>query len=74
MDVNILSGALLLAVAAIAGGFGNALVYSRYLEGSARQPEMEGKLFTRAFIGIALVEALPVIAVAFGVMLFFGVI
>jgi F-type H+-transporting ATPase subunit c len=30
--------------------------------------------FTQTFIGIALVEALPIIAVAFGLMTVFGVI
>lgn len=74
MEISILAGAFLLAFAAIAGGIGNAMVYSRYIDGAFRQPEMEGKMFTRSFIGIALVEALPIIAVAFGIMLLLGII
>lgn len=74
MDLNILSGALMLAFAAIGGGIGNALVFGRYLEGVARQPEVQKTLFGQTFIGIALVEALPIIAVAFGIMLVLGII
>ncbi|MBA4602957.1 ATP synthase F0 subunit C [Thermoactinomyces mirandus] len=74
MDLNILAGALLLAFAAITGGIGNALVFSRYLDGVVRQPEVQRTLFAQTFIGIALVEALPIIAVAFGIMLVLGII
>lgn len=72
--MGLLAGAILLAAAAIAAGIGNGLVFGRYIEGVARQPEARGMLFTQTFIGIALVEALPIIAVAFGLMAVFGII
>jgi F-type H+-transporting ATPase subunit c len=68
MDMGVLAGAIMMAGAAIAAGIGNGLVFGRYLEGVARQPELRGTLFTQTFIGIGLVEALPIIAVAFGIM------
>lgn len=72
--MGLLAGAILLAAAAIAAGIGNGLVFGRYIEGVARQPEARSMLFTQTFIGIALVEALPIIAVAFGLMAVFGII
>ncbi|KPC75874.1 ATP synthase F0F1 subunit C [Thermoactinomyces vulgaris] len=72
--MTIIAGAIMLSFAAIAGAFGNAWVFGRYLEGIARQPEVRGMLFTQTFIGIALVEALPIIAVAFGIMAVLGII
>lgn len=72
--MGLIAGAILLAAAAIAAGIGNGLVFGRYIEGVARQPEARNMLFTQTFIGIALVEALPIIAVAFGLMAVFGII
>jgi F-type H+-transporting ATPase subunit c len=61
---------LLLGLAAVGAGIGNGLVVGRTIEGIARQPEARGMLQTQMFIGLGLVEALPVIAVAFGLILF----
>lgn len=72
--MGLIAGAIMLAAAAIAAGIGNGLVFGRYIEGVARQPEARSMLFTQTFIGIALVEALPIIAVAFGLMAVFGII
>lgn len=74
MDLTIIAGAIMLAFAAITGGIGNAMVFSKYLESVARQPEARGLLFTHTFIGIALVEALPIISVAFGIMAVLGIL
>jgi len=40
-----------------------AFIVSKTVEGIARQPEARGVLQTTMFIGVALVEALPIIAV-----------
>jgi F-type H+-transporting ATPase subunit c len=69
MDIAIAVG-LMLGLAAVGAGIGNGLVVGRTIEGIARQPEMKGALQTQMFIGLGLVEALPVIAVAFGLILF----
>jgi F-type H+-transporting ATPase subunit c len=48
---------------AVAGGaIGDGLLFSRVVEGTARQPEMRGQLMSLAFIGVAVVEALPIIS------------
>ena len=48
--------------AALGAGIGNGLVISKMLEGMARQPELSGQLRTNMFIGVGLVEAMPIIA------------
>jgi F-type H+-transporting ATPase subunit c len=72
METNILAAGLALGLAAVGAGIGNGLVMSRFIEGIARQPEARGLLFTQALIGLGLVEALPVIAVAIGLIMFFA--
>ncbi len=61
---------LCLGLAAVGAGIGNGLVVGRTIEGIARQPEAKGMLQTQMFIGLGLVEALPVISVAIGLILF----
>lgn len=48
--------------AAIGAGIGNGMVISKTLEGMTRQPELSGQLRTTMFIGVGLVEAMPIIA------------
>jgi F-type H+-transporting ATPase subunit c len=50
-------------LAALGAGIGNGLIVSRTVEGIARQPELRGALQTTMFIGVGLVEAMPIIAV-----------
>jgi F-type H+-transporting ATPase subunit c len=69
MDFAIALG-LIFGLAAIGAGIGNGLVISRTIEGTARQPEARGSLMGLMFLGIGLVEALPIIAVAIGFILF----
>jgi len=67
-----LAVAIVLGLAAVGAGIGNALVISKTVEGIARQPEAKGMLQTFMFIGLGLVEALPIIAVAIGLIMYFG--
>lgn len=69
MDLAIAIG-LMFGLAAVGAGIGNGLVIGRTIEGAARQPEARGSLMGLMFLGIGLVEALPIIAVAIGFMLF----
>jgi F-type H+-transporting ATPase subunit c len=65
--------ALLLGLAAVGSGVGDGIVMGKYVEGIARQPEARGSIFASALIGVAFVEAFPVIALAFGMILLFTV-
>jgi F-type H+-transporting ATPase subunit c len=60
---GILAAAIAVGLAAIGAGIGNGLIVGHTVEGIARQPESRGVLQTTMFIGIGLVEAIPIIAV-----------
>lgn len=61
--MNLIAAAIAIGLAALGAGIGNGLIVSRTVEGVARQPELRGTLQTIMFIGVALVEALPIIGV-----------
>ncbi|SET24221.1 F-type H+-transporting ATPase subunit c [Salinibacillus kushneri] len=63
-----IAAAIAVGLAALGAGVGNGLIVSRTVEGIARQPELRGALQTTMFIGVALVEALPIIAVVIAFM------
>lgn len=58
-----LAAAIAVGLGALGAGIGNALIVKGTIEGVSRQPELRSTLQTIMFIGIALVEALPIIAV-----------
>ncbi|WP_379970663.1 F0F1 ATP synthase subunit C [Ectobacillus sp. sgz5001026] len=66
--MNLIAAAIAIGLAALGAGIGNGLIVSRTVEGTARQPELRGVLQTIMFIGVALVEALPIIAVVIAFM------
>ncbi|GEK28858.1 F0F1 ATP synthase subunit C [Furfurilactobacillus siliginis] len=51
------------AAAAIGAGVGDGMVISKTLEGMARQPELSGQLRGTMFIGVGLIEAMPIISI-----------
>lgn len=61
--MGLLAAAIAVGLAALGAGVGNGLIVSRTVEGIARQPELRSALQTTMFIGVALVEAIPIIAV-----------
>ena len=60
---GILAAAIAVGLAAIGAGIGNGLIVGNTVSSIARQPELRGTLQTTMFIGIGLVEAIPIIAV-----------
>ncbi|WP_413627437.1 F0F1 ATP synthase subunit C [Fructilactobacillus vespulae] len=48
--------------AAIGAGVGDGILISKMLEGMARQPELSNTLRTNMFIGVALIEVMPILA------------
>lgn len=63
-----LAAAIAVGLGALGAGIGNGLIVSKTVEGVARQPELRGQLQTIMFIGIGLVEALPIIGVVIALM------
>lgn len=68
-NMALIGAGLAIMGAAIGAGIGNGIVVGRTIEGISRQPEMKGELQSTMFIGIALVEALPIIAVVMSFIL-----
>ena len=65
----LLCAGLAAGFAAIGTGVGNGLVIAKTLEGMSRQPELSGQLRTTMFIGVGLIEAVPIIAIVISFML-----
>ncbi|MGB0514734.1 MAG: F0F1 ATP synthase subunit C [Wenzhouxiangellaceae bacterium] len=63
---------LIFAFAALGTGIGFGLLGGKFLEGASRQPELAGMLQTRMFIIAGLLDALPIIGVAFASLLLFA--
>ncbi|CAH0345078.1 MULTISPECIES: F0F1 ATP synthase subunit C [unclassified Bacillus (in: firmicutes)] len=66
--MGLIAAAIAIGLAALGAGIGNGLIVSRTVEGIARQPEARGMLQTTMFIGVGLVEAMPIIAVVIAFM------
>lgn len=63
MSMGVLAAAIAVGLAALGASVGNGMVISRTIEGMARQPEYRGVLQTTMFIGVGLIEAIPIMAV-----------
>jgi len=68
-----IAAGLMLSLGAIGAAIGIGILGGRFLEGSARQPELIPVLRTQFFIVMGLTDALPVISVAMGLYLMFAV-
>ena len=56
-------------LAALAASYGNGQVISKALEGMAPQPEASGTLRSTMFIGVGLIEAVPIMSIVVAFML-----
>ncbi|MHA6250681.1 F0F1 ATP synthase subunit C [Oceanobacillus sp. CAU 1775] len=63
-----LAAAIAVGLAALGAGLGNGMIVSKTVEGIARQPELKGSLQGTMFIGIGVVEAIPIMAVVIAFM------
>lgn len=66
--MGLLAAAIAVGLGALGAGIGNGLIVSKTVEGVARQPELKSQLQPIMFIGIGLVEALPIIGVVIALM------
>jgi len=67
-----LAAAIAIGLGAIGAGFGNGMIVSKTVEGIARQPEARGALQTTMFIGVGIVEVVPLIGVVLGFLMYFN--
>ncbi|MBA1434889.1 F0F1 ATP synthase subunit C [Bombilactobacillus bombi] len=69
--MNFLSAGIAAGLAALAASYGNGHVISKTIESMARQPEMSGQLRSTMFIGVGLIEAVPILAMVVAFLLVF---
>ncbi|WP_442604327.1 F0F1 ATP synthase subunit C [Paenibacillus sp. KN14-4R] len=69
--MNMIAAAIAIGLSALGAGIGNGLIVSKTVEGISRQPELKGALQTTMFIGVGLVEAIPIISVVFALLFYF---
>lgn len=70
--VTAILAAFLIAIAAIGTTLGFSFLGSKFLESTARQPELAELLLMRMFLISGLVDAFSAISVATGLLLIFG--
>ncbi|HIE49127.1 MAG TPA: F0F1 ATP synthase subunit C [Gammaproteobacteria bacterium] len=70
--MELVAGALMTGFGAIGGAIGVGIVASKYMEGIARQPELQGYLLGQFFFMMAVVDALPIISLGLGLLQIFA--
>lgn len=66
-----LAAAIAAGIAALAASWGNGKVITKTIESMARQPESAGNLRATMFIGVGLIEAVPILAVVVAFLILF---
>ena len=66
--MGLIAAAIAIGLGAVGAGIGNGILIGRTIEGIARQPELKGTLQTTMFIGVGLVEVMPIIGVVIAFM------
>jgi ATP synthase F0 subunit c len=65
-------GAGLAAIGVLGGGIGVGQVWAQYMNAVARNPSMEDKLRTPAFLGMALSEATALFALVIALIILYA--
>lgn len=66
-----IAAAFMIGLGALGTAIGFGLLGGKLLESSARQPEQSPALMTKFFLALAMVDAIPIIGVAMGLVLLF---
>jgi F-type H+-transporting ATPase subunit c len=72
MGMTVIAAGLLIGLGALGTAIGFALLGGKFLEGSARQPELMPMLRTNMFVIAGLLDAIPIIGVAIALLLIFA--
>lgn len=67
--MGLIAAGLAAGLAALGASIGNGLLFSNTIQAMARQPEQAKQLRSTMFIGIGVIEAVPVIAIVIAFML-----
>jgi len=71
--MEFLAAAIAVGLGAFGAGIGNGMIVSKTVESIARQPEARGALQTTMFIGVGIVEVIPLIGAVLAFLMFFSV-
>ena len=66
-----LAAAIAVGIGAISAGLGKRLIVSKTVESIARQPEARNALQTTMFIGVGIVEVVPLAATVIAFLILF---
>lgn len=66
-----LAAAIAVGMGALGAGLGNGMIVSRTVESIARQPEAKNALQTTMFIGVGIVEVVPLAATVIAFLILF---
>lgn len=66
-----LAAAIAVVGAALAAAIGNQAVITKTIESMTRQPERSNEFKSTMFVGVALIEAMPIFAVLIAIVLVF---
>lgn len=69
--MNYIAAAIAVFGSAIAAAYGNGKVISKTIESMTRQPELSSELKSTMFIGVGLIEAVPILGVVVALILVF---
>ena len=72
LKFTVIAAGLLIGLGALGTAIGFAILGGKFLEGSARQPELTPMLQTKMFIVAGLLDAVPIIGVAIALLLIFA--
>ena len=72
ITATIIGASILLAFAALGTAIGFAILGGKFLESSARQPELASSLLTKMFIVAGLLDAIAMIAVGISLRFIFA--
>ena len=72
LKFTVIAAGLLIGLGALGTAIGFAILGGKFIEGSARQPELTPMLQTKMFIVAGLLDAVPIIGVAIALLLIFA--
>ncbi|WDI78800.1 F0F1 ATP synthase subunit C [Candidatus Purcelliella pentastirinorum] len=72
LTIHYISAAIIIGFASISAAIGIAILGNKFLEGSARQPDLVPLLRNQFFIIMGLIDAIPMISVGLSLYLIFS--
>lgn len=66
-----LAASIVAGLAALAAAWGDGKVITKTIESMARQPESAGNLRSTMFIGVGLIESVPILAIVVAFLILF---